>query len=77
MNRLLMYQTAIPIVEINNQQGAFAKANIVECVGYHAAFADCRNGFTKKLNAVGCHLITDTYYIMEGLVLMVISRALK
>ena len=65
------------IVDINKRLRAYAEANGIVYVDYHAALADKQNGFTKQLSDDGCHPNPDTYYIMEGLVLKAISEAVK
>jgi lysophospholipase L1-like esterase len=65
------------IVDINKRLRAYAEANGIVYVDYHAALADKQNGFLKQLSDDGCHPNPDTYYIMEGLVLKAISEAVK
>ena len=65
------------IVDINKRLRAYAEANSIVYVDYHAALADKQNGFLKQLSDDGCHPNPDTYYIMEELVLKAISEAVK
>ena len=65
------------IVDINKKLKAYAEANGIMYIDYHAALADKQNGFTKQLSDDGCHPNPDTYYIMEELVLKAISEAVK
>ena len=65
------------IVEINKKLKAYAAANDLVYVDYHAALADNQNGFRKNLSEDGCHPNPDTYFIMEELVLKAIDKALK
>ena len=65
------------IVDINKKLRAYAEANGIVYVDYHAALADKQNGFLKQLSDDGCHPNSDTYFIMEELVLKAISEAEK
>ena len=65
------------IVDINKKLRAYAEANDIVYVDYHAALADKKGAFPKKLSADGCHPNADTYFIMEELVLKAISEAVK
>ena len=65
------------IVDINKKLKAYAEANGIVYVDYHAALADKQNSFKKSLSNDGCHPNADTYYIMEELVLKAISEAVK
>ena len=65
------------IVDINKSLKAYAEANHIVYVDYHAALADEQNGFIKPLSEDGCHPNADTYFIMEKLVLQAISEATK
>lgn len=65
------------IVDINERLRAYAEANGIVYVDYHAALADERGAFPKKYSADGCHPNPDTYYIMEELVVKAIEEALK
>ena len=65
------------IVDINKRLRAYAEVNGIVYVDYHAALADKQNGFMKPLSDDGCHPNPDTYYIMEGLVLQAISKAVN
>ena len=65
------------IVDINKSLKAYAEANHIVYVDYHAALADEQNGFIKPLSEDGCHPNVDTYFIMEKLVLHAISEATK
>ena len=63
------------IVDINKNLMAYAEANGIVYVDYHAAFADDQNGLPKELSDDGCHPNPDTYFIMEKLVLEAIETA--
>ena len=65
------------IVDINKDLKAYADANGIVYVNYHAALADEQNAFPKALSDDGCHPIPDTYFIMERLVLEAIEKAVK
>ena len=65
------------IVDINKKLRAYADANGIVYVDYHTALADKQNGFLKQLSDDGCHPNSDTYFIMEELVLKAISEAVK
>ena len=65
------------IVDINRRLKAYAEANGIVYVDYHAALADERGAFPKELSVDGCHPNPDTYFIMEELVLKAIEEALK
>ena len=65
------------IVDINKRLRAYAEANSIVYVDYHATLADKQNGFLKQLSDDGCHPNPDTYYIMEELVLKAISEVVK
>ena len=56
------------IVDINVRLKAYADANDIVYVDYHAALADDKNAFQKTLSNDGCHPNPDTYFIMEELV---------
>ena len=56
------------IVDINKRLHAYAEANGIAYVDYHAALADEHNGLPKSLSDDGCHPEPDTYYIMEKIV---------
>ena len=61
------------IVDINRRLKAYAEANGIVYVDYHAALADEHNAFPKKYSNDGCHPNPDTYFIMEELVLKAIN----
>jgi lysophospholipase L1-like esterase len=65
------------IVDINKILKAYAEANHIVYVDYHAALADEQNGFPKRLSDDGCHPNADTYFIMEKLVQQAISKVLN
>lgn len=65
------------IVNINNSLKAYAEANGIVYVDYHAALADEQNAFPKSLSDDGCHPNPDTYFIMERLVQEAIEKAVK
>ena len=65
------------IVDINKNLMAYAEANGIVYVDYHAALADDQNGLPKELSDDGCHPNPDTYFIMEKLVLEAIETAGK
>lgn len=65
------------IVDINKSLKAYAEANGIVYVDYHAALADEHNAFPKKYSDDGCHPNPDTYFIMEELVLKAIEVAMK
>lgn len=65
------------IVEINKNLKAYADANQIVYVDYHAALADDQNGFPKNLSDDGCHPNPDTYFIMETLVVKAIGEVVK
>ncbi len=65
------------IVYINKSLKAYAEANGIVYVDYHAALADEQNAFPKALSDDGCHPNPDTYFIMEKLVLEAIKEAVK
>ena len=65
------------IVDINKRLRAYAEANSIVYVDYHAALTDKQNGFLKQLSDDGCHPNPDTYYIMEELVLQAINKAVN
>ena len=65
------------IVEINKSLKAYADANKIVYVDYHAALADDQNGFPKNLSDDGCHPNPDTYFIMETLVVKAIGEVVK
>ena len=65
------------IVDINKKLRAYAEANGLLYVDYHAALADKQGAFPKSLSDDGCHPNPNTYYIMEELVLQAISEAVK
>ncbi len=64
------------IAEINKSLRAYAEANGIVYVDYHAALADKELGFPKALSDDGCHPNPDTYLIMEDLVTEGIRTAL-
>ena len=63
------------IVDINKKLREYAEANGIVYIDYHAALADEKNAFQKKLSNDGCHPNPDTYSIMEELVLKAIEEA--
>lgn len=65
------------IVDINKRLKAYAEANGIVYVDYHAALTDEQNAFQKSLSEDGCHPNPDTYFIMERLVLEAIEKAVK
>lgn len=65
------------IVDINKSLRAYAEANGIVYVDYHAALADENNAFPKTLSEDGCHPNPDTYFTMEEMVLEAIRVALK
>ena len=65
------------IVDINKLLKAYADANGIVYVDYHAALADEQNAFQMSLSDDGCHPNPDTYFIMEKLVLEAIKEAVK
>ena len=65
------------IVDINKSLKAYAEANDIVYVDYHSALAGKDLGFPKTLSDDGCHPDSDTYFIMEGLVLEAIRVALR
>ena len=65
------------IVDINNSLKAYAEANGIVYVDYHAVLADEQNAFPKSLSDDGCHPNPDTYFIMERLVQEAIEKAVK
>ena len=65
------------IVDINKSLKAYAEANGIVYVDYHAALADEQNAFPKTLSDDGCHPNPDTYFIMERLVLEEIEKVGK
>ena len=65
------------IVDINKLLKAYAEANGIVYVDYHAALADKQNAFQMSLSDDGCHPNPDTYFIMEKLVLEAIKEAVK
>ena len=65
------------IVDINKRLRAYAEVNGIVYVDYHAALADKQNGFLKQLSDDGCHPNSDTYFIMEELMLKAISETVK
>jgi lysophospholipase L1-like esterase len=65
------------IVDINKDLKAYADANGIVYVNYHAALADEQNAFPKALSDDGCHPNPDTYFIMERLVLEAIGKVGK
>ena len=65
------------IVDINKSLKAYAEANGIVYVDYHAALADEHNAFPKKYSDDGCHPNPDTYFIMEELVLKAIEVVMK
>ena len=65
------------IVDINKRLRAYADANGILYVDYHAALADERDGFPKILSDDGCHPNPDTYFIMEELVLQAIQEVIN
>ena len=65
------------IVDINKSLKAYAEANGIVYVDYHAALADEQNAFPKALSDDGCHPNPDTYFIMEKLVLEAIGKVVK
>lgn len=65
------------IVDINKSLKAYAEANGIVYVDYHAALADEQNAFPKALSDDGCHPNPETYFIMEKLVLEAIGKVVK
>ncbi len=65
------------IVDINKSLRAYAEANGLVYIDYHAALADENLGLPKSLSDDGCHPNPDTYFLMEELVLEGIRGALK
>ena len=65
------------IVDINKKLKAYAKANGIEYVDYHSAFADDNLGLPKSLSDDGCHPKADVYTTMEQLVLEAIKKVIK
>ena len=65
------------IVNINKELKAYAEANNLIYVDYHAALADEKMAFPSSLSDDGCHPNPDTYYQMEEMVVEAIDRALK
>ena len=65
------------IVNINKNLKAYADANGIVYVDYHAALADENQGFPKSLSNDGCHPNPDTYFQMETMVVEAINRVLK
>ena len=65
------------ILDINKSLRAYAEANGLVYVDYHAALADENLGLPKTLSNDGCHPNPDTYFLMEELVLEGIRGALK
>ena len=65
------------IVDINKSLKAYAEANDIIYVDYHSALADENLGFPQNLSKDGCHPDPDTYFIMEGLVLEAIRKAIR
>lgn len=65
------------IVNINNELKAYAQANDLVYVDYHAALTDENLGFQETLSEDGCHPNPDTYYTMEEMVLKAINNAIK
>ena len=65
------------IVNINKELKAFAEANSIVYVDYHAALADENMGFPKSLSDDGCHPNPDTYFQMEAMVVEAINKVLK
>ena len=64
------------IVKINKELKAYAEANHLVYMDYHAALADEQHGFPKNLSDDGCHPNPDTYYLMEGMVQKAIREVL-
>lgn len=75
--RPVVKDAAQTIVGINKELKAYAEANQIVYVDYHAALADETMGFPKNLSNDGCHPNPDTYYLMEGLVMRAIKEALN
>ena len=65
------------IVDINKSLRAYAEANGLVYIDYHAALADENLGFPKSLSDDGCHPNPDTYFTMEEMALESIRVALK
>ena len=65
------------IVDINKSLRAFAEANGLVYIDYHAALADDNLGLPKALSDDGCHPNPDTYFTMEEMALESIRVALK
>lgn len=65
------------IVNINKNLKAYAEANDLVYVDYHAALADENMGLPKSLSGDGCHPYPDTYYQMEEMVVKAINEVLN
>lgn len=64
------------IVDINKDLKAYAEANDILYVDYHAALVDEHLGFPQTLSADGCHPNPDTYFTLEGMVQAAIRKVL-
>ena len=65
------------IVGINAALKAYAEANHLKYVDYHAALADENKAFPRSLSEDGCHPNPDTYYQMEEMVVNAINEVLN
>ncbi len=65
------------ILDINKRLKAYAEANGLVYIDYHAALADDNLGLPKSLSDDGCHPNPDTYFTMEEMALESIRVALK
>lgn len=65
------------IVNINKDLKAYAEANGIVYVDYHTAMADENMGLPKTLSDDGCHPNSDTYFLMEEMVVNAINQVAK
>ncbi|MBR3492443.1 MAG: hypothetical protein IKH44_09125 [Bacteroidales bacterium] len=65
------------IVNINKSLKAYAEANGIIYIDYHAALADDNLGLPESISEDGCHPNPDTYFTMEEMALESIRVALK
>ena len=65
------------IIDLNKRLKAYAEANGIVYIDYHAALADENLGLPKALSDDGCHPNPDTYFTMEEMALESIRVALK
>jgi lysophospholipase L1-like esterase len=65
------------IVNINKSLKAYAEANDLVYIDYHAALADENLGLPESISEDGCHPNPDTYFTMEEMALESIWVALK